>query len=119
MMPPFSSTEKLRNTTPPYTDVSVLLLGWQDDAAGFENIRALQQVLVSDYHYHIQIWRIPSAANPGLKLGMQMSFFLERARPNQLLIIYYSGHGYVSSDGQLYWAWYVISTATRREYTHL
>ncbi|KAM3504393.1 hypothetical protein MY10362_003593 [Beauveria mimosiformis] len=87
-----------------YTNVSVLLLGWQDDAAAVDNIRALQQVLDTDYRYHTQTWQIPTVANPSIKLGMQMASFLEHARPDQLLIIYYSGHGYVGSDGQLYWA---------------
>ncbi|KAM3432708.1 hypothetical protein NHJ13734_006766 [Beauveria thailandica] len=87
-----------------YTNVSVLLLGWQDDAAAVDNIRALQQVLDADYRYHTQTWQIPTVANPSIKLGMQMASFLEHARPDQLLIIYYSGHGYVGSDGQLYWA---------------
>ncbi|KAJ4161555.1 uncharacterized protein LMH87_007587 [Akanthomyces muscarius] len=90
--------------TTSYTDISVLLLGWQDDSAATENIGALQQVLVTDYRYHVQIWQIPTVANPIAKLGMHMAAFLERARPNQLLIIYYSGHGYVGPDGQPYWA---------------
>lgn len=95
-----------------YTNVSVLLLGWQDDPAAVENIRALQQVFVTDYHFHTQTWQIPTVANPTAKLGMQMASFLEHARPNQLLIIYYSGHGYVGPDGQLYWAWYVTLVTT-------
>ncbi|OAQ99331.1 hypothetical protein LLEC1_07684, partial [Akanthomyces lecanii] len=93
--------------TTSYTDVSVLLLGWQDDSAAIENIRALQQVLVIDYRFHTQTWQIPTVANPTVKLSMQMASFLEQARPNQLLIIYYSGHGYVGPDGQLYWAWII------------
>ncbi|ATY61575.1 Zinc C2H2 [Cordyceps militaris] len=92
------------HSTTSYTNVSVLLLGWQDDAAAVENIRALQQVLVSDYRHHTQTWQIPTVANPSIKLSMQIASFLEHARPDQLLIIYYSGHGYVGSDGQLYWA---------------
>ncbi|OAA50233.1 Zinc finger, C2H2-like protein [Cordyceps fumosorosea ARSEF 2679] len=87
-----------------YANVSVLLLGWQDDAAALDNIRALQQVLVSDYRYHVQTWQIPSVASPSIKLSMQIASFIEHARPNHLLIIYYSGHGYVSPDEQLYWA---------------
>jgi hypothetical protein len=43
--------------------------------------------------------------NPSIKLGVQMASFLEHARPNHLLIIYYAGYGYVGADNQLYWAW--------------
>ncbi|TQW11313.1 C2H2 finger domain protein [Cordyceps javanica] len=91
-------------TTTCYANVSVLLLGWQDDSAVLQHIRALQQVFVTEYRYHTQTWQIPTVANPSIKLRMQIASFLEHARPNQLLIIYYSGHGYVGADGQLYWA---------------
>ncbi|RCI12810.1 hypothetical protein L249_0546, partial [Ophiocordyceps polyrhachis-furcata BCC 54312] len=88
----------------PYRDVSVLLLSWQDDSAVRDDVAALEQVLHKDYHYDTQRWQIPTVPNPSIKLGVQMASFLEHARPNHLLIIYYSGHGYVGSDGQLYWA---------------
>lgn len=89
---------------PPYTDVAVLFLSWQDDTVVRDDVAALEQVLQKHYHYDTQRWQIPTVPNPSIKLGVQMASFLEHATSNHLLIIYYSGHGYVGSDGQLYWA---------------
>ncbi|KAJ6784353.1 hypothetical protein PWT90_10499 [Aphanocladium album] len=102
-----------------YTNVSVLLLGWQDDSAAIENIRALQQVLVTDYRYHTQTWQIPTVANPSIKLSLGLASFLESAQPNQLLIVYYSGHGYLGSDNQLYWASSPHETAAKLKWNSI
>ncbi|CAM1501166.1 Fc.00g103280.m01.CDS01 [Cosmosporella sp. VM-42] len=89
---------------PSYTDVSVLLLRWEEDESVNEDLLALEQLLQKQYNYHTERWQIPTVPNPSIKLGVQMASFLEHARPNHLLIIYYAGHGYVGPDGQLYWA---------------
>ncbi|KAM5353639.1 hypothetical protein ACJ41O_000289 [Fusarium nematophilum] len=88
----------------PYTDVSVLLLRWDEDESVDEDLVALEQVFQKQYKFRTERWQIPTVPNPSIKLGVQMASFLEHARANQLLIIYYAGHGYVSSDGQLFWA---------------
>ncbi|RDA95605.1 hypothetical protein CP533_1155 [Ophiocordyceps camponoti-saundersi (nom. inval.)] len=87
-----------------YVDVSVLLLSWEGDGAVSDDVATLEQVFQKEYHYDTQSWQIPTVPNPSIKLGVHMASFLEHARPDHLLIIYYSGHGYVGSDGQLYWA---------------
>ncbi|PHH85633.1 hypothetical protein CDD83_143 [Cordyceps sp. RAO-2017] len=89
---------------PPYGDVSVLLLNWQDDVAVQEDLLALEQIFQKHYNFDTQRWQIPTVPNPSIKLGVQMASFLEHARPNHLLVIYYAGHGYVGPDNQLYWA---------------
>lgn len=91
--------------SPPYADVSVLLLNWQDDPSGHDDLAALEQILQKHYNFDTQRWQIPTVPNPSVKLGIRLTSFLEDARPNHLLIIYYTGHGFMSSDGQLYWAW--------------
>ncbi|KAJ3528446.1 hypothetical protein NM208_g10191 [Fusarium decemcellulare] len=88
----------------PYTDVSVLLLRWEEDESVDEDLAALEQVFQKQYKFRTDRWHIPTVPNPSIKLGVQMASFLEHARANHLLIIYYAGHGYVGSDGQLYWA---------------
>lgn len=88
-----------------YSDVSVLLLSWEEDLAFRDDLAALAQVLQKQYNYGTQAWQIPTVANPSIKLGVQMASFLEHARSNHLLIIYYAGHSYMGSDGHLYWAW--------------
>ncbi|KAF4504102.1 hypothetical protein G6O67_008715 [Ophiocordyceps sinensis] len=89
---------------PPYTDVSVLLVSWQDNSATHDDLVALEQTFQKHYNFGTQRWEIPTVPNPSIKLGIQLASFLENARPNHLLIIYYAGHGFVSPDGQLYWA---------------
>jgi hypothetical protein len=90
---------------PPYASVSVLLLRWEEDASVEGDLVALEQILRERYNYRTERWNIPTVANPSIKLGVQMASFLEHARSNHLLIIYYAGYGYVGSDNQLYWAW--------------
>ncbi|KID95181.1 Zinc finger, C2H2-like protein, partial [Metarhizium majus ARSEF 297] len=89
---------------PPYGDVSVLLLSWEEDHSVDDDVVAFEQVLQNKYNYATHRWQIPTVPNPSIKLGVQMASFLENARPNHLLIIYYAGHGYVGVDGHLYWA---------------
>ncbi|KFA81982.1 hypothetical protein S40288_04395 [Stachybotrys chartarum IBT 40288] len=88
----------------PYTNVSVLLLRWEDDQSVEDDLVALDQILRKEYNFETQQWQIPTVHNPSIKLGVQMASFLEQARHNHLLIIYYAGYGYVGSDGHLYWA---------------
>lgn len=90
---------------PTYTDVSVLMLRWEEDEAAAQDLIALENLLQSSYHYRTQRWLIPTVPNPSVKLTVQAAQFLENAKPNHLLIIYYAGHGYVGTDGHLYWAW--------------
>lgn len=89
---------------PPYTDVSVLLLRWEEDDSVDEDLVALEQVFQKQYNFRTERWHIPTVPNPSIKLGVQMASFLEHARANHLLIIYYAGHGYAGADGQLFWA---------------
>ncbi|KAF9882433.1 C2H2 finger domain-containing protein [Colletotrichum karsti] len=89
---------------PPYDSVSVLLLRWEEDTSAEADLTALENILRDRYNYRTDRWNIPTVANPSIKLGVQMASFLEHARNNHLLIIYYAGHGYVGADNQLYWA---------------
>ncbi|KAK4104344.1 hypothetical protein N658DRAFT_505070 [Parathielavia hyrcaniae] len=89
---------------PKHTTVSVLMLRWEEDTSVEPDLLALEKVLRECYHYQTEKWAIPTVPNPSIKLGVQMASFLENARPDHLLIIYYAGHGYVGPDKQLYWA---------------
>lgn len=90
---------------PPYDNVSVLLLRWEEDVSAEPDLAALENILRDRYNYRTDRWNIPTVPNPSIKLGVQMASFLEHARNNHLLIIYYAGYGYVGPDNQLYWAW--------------
>ncbi|KAL2196588.1 hypothetical protein P885DRAFT_38032 [Corynascus similis CBS 632.67] len=89
---------------PKHTSVSVLMLRWEDDTSVQSDMLALERVFQERYHYHTDKWAIPTVPNPSVKLGVRIASFLDNARPDHLLIIYYAGHGYVGPDNQLYWA---------------
>ncbi|KAI1812352.1 hypothetical protein GGS20DRAFT_26449 [Poronia punctata] len=88
----------------PYKKVSVLLLRWEEDAATEADLVALEQVLRDRYGYSIKRWNIPTTPNPGIKLGVWMSSFLQSASPEHLFIIHYAGYSFNGADKQLYWA---------------
>jgi hypothetical protein len=87
-----------------YADVTVLMLRWEEDTAVEDDLLALEKVFRERYNYNTTKWQIPTVPNPSIKLGVQMASFLEDARPDHLLVIYYAGHGYVDPDNHLYWA---------------
>jgi len=89
----------------PYTSVSALLLRWEEDTSVENDLNVVESVLKERYHYSTERWNIPTVPNPSIKLGVQMASFLEHARPDHLLIIYYAGCSYVGPDKHLYWAW--------------
>ncbi|KAI0134252.1 hypothetical protein BJ170DRAFT_679157 [Xylariales sp. AK1849] len=88
----------------PYSNVSVLILRWEEDDASDQELTALEQVLRERYNYRTDRWNIPTVPNPSVKLGVYMASFLERAAPDHLLIVFYVGHGYVGADNELFWA---------------
>ncbi|KAL1865697.1 hypothetical protein Daus18300_007073 [Diaporthe australafricana] len=90
--------------TPSYTSASVLLLRWEEDTSVEHELVALEKVFREKYNYHTDKWTIPTVPNPSIKLGVQMAAFMDNARSDHLLIIYYAGHGYVGVDKQLHWA---------------
>ncbi|KAJ2905531.1 C2H2 finger domain-containing protein [Zalerion maritima] len=88
----------------PYASVSALMMRWEEDTSMDPDMAHLEHVLRERYNYHTERWNIPTCANPSIKLGVQVASFLENARPDHLLLIYYAGHGYMSSENQLFWA---------------
>ncbi|KAL2175861.1 uncharacterized protein P884DRAFT_271177 [Thermothelomyces heterothallicus CBS 202.75] len=93
-----------QTSRPKHTSVSVLMLRWEEDTSVEPDMLALERVFQERYHYHTDKWAIPTVPNPSVKLGVRIASFLDNARPDHLLIIYYAGHGYVGPDHQLYWA---------------
>lgn len=96
---------KRQSEREPYASVSMLLLRWEDDAAAEADVAMLERLVRERFRYKTHTWSIPTVPNPSTKLGSQLAKFLELARPNHLLIVYYVGGGYLSADGQVYWAW--------------
>ncbi|PQE30374.1 c2h2 finger domain-containing protein [Rutstroemia sp. NJR-2017a WRK4] len=88
----------------PYTGVTVLLLRWEEDSSVEQDLLLLQKVFQERFNFRTESWNIPSGPNPNIKLTMQLAQHIEHTRPDNLLIVYYAGYGFVGADHQLYWA---------------
>ena len=89
----------------PYEKATVLFLRWEDDvfiSPGINNgvqgeIDRLERVLVDDYGFDSETFLIPSK-DPQRRLQQRISDF-DRAHDqrSELVIVYYGGHGALSS----------------------
>jgi hypothetical protein len=99
------------NTKPRYKNVNVLTMRWEQGDAGTEQaVQAVHNVFRDRYNFTVEDWQIPSSANPSVNISARLAKFLEYDDPETLLIIFYAGHGYISSavgGSQTYWARYV------------
>lgn len=91
-----------------YRNVYVLLLCWEEDNLGVAvELQELDEVLSQTYHFQTQAWRIPSA-NAHNALAFQLMDFLRNHDDREnLLMIYYGGHGEMNDDRQCVWSWFV------------
>ena len=80
----------------PYTNVSALLIRWEQDDLGVEaESRALEDLLRRWFNYSTEEWCIPHVprAKAYMALLTKVNDFLEQHDgPENLLIIYYGGH---------------------------
>lgn len=91
-----------------YQDVRVLLLSWEG-GHGIDRIERdlheLGHVFKGFYKFNVNYWKIPWDRSTPM-LNRYLLDFTENAHEGDLLIIYYAGHGKVSSLGHhLLWKW--------------
>jgi hypothetical protein len=89
-----------------YEQVHVLLLSWKDDNLGvIKEIRTLHRIFEKLYGYTTESWLIPSKESHW-ELNSKILEFVKRGRGSQnLLIVYYGGHGAINEDRNCFWAW--------------
>lgn len=89
-----------------YEAVHVLLLSWENDNLGvIDELLELQKVFQTDYFFRTQAWKIPSNRSHN-SLAERISKFLDDFESQEnLLIIYYGGHGKMNDDRQCVWSW--------------
>lgn len=89
-----------------YAAVHVLLLSWiNDDLGVIDEVLELQEVFQTRYSFHTQEWKIPSNRSH-ISLALRIMQFLEEFESQEnLLIIYYGGHGNMNDDRQCVWSW--------------
>lgn len=91
-----------------YKEVHVLLLSWEDDNPGVVNeIGELYEVFRQIYHFEVEGWRIPSERSHNTLAAKLLGFLDDYESQENLLIVYYGGHGSMNDDRQCVWSWYV------------
>ncbi|KAH7364583.1 hypothetical protein BKA65DRAFT_491666 [Rhexocercosporidium sp. MPI-PUGE-AT-0058] len=91
-----------------YSNVSVILFSWEDEDPNLPvslEIAALKHVFVNLYGYEAIEWQIPNL-NSHTALNLRILQFLAEGDCKNLKIIYYAGHGKLSSRGQAVWTSY-------------
>ncbi len=85
------------NDTYIYKEVHVLLLSWEDDDLGVnDEVVELEEVFRKDYCYHtVRKWEIPSLKPYSTLEDELYRFRKDHSLKDNLLIIYYAGHGYL------------------------
>ena len=90
---------------PLYTSVHVLLLNFKDDDLGVEReIIQLQEVLANEYSWYTERWEIPSSKSQSAMTRKLLQFIEGYDGDDNLLIVYYSGRGFIDKERRLYWA---------------
>lgn len=87
-------TQDYWRTRGDYEHVNTLLLLWEEDDLNVDpEVQKLKQVLVNEFNYSTQIFRIPSE-KPAAKLQHKLAEFIAERSLNRksLTIIYYAGH---------------------------
>ena len=89
-----------------YKAVHVLLLSWVNDDLGvFKEISELDSTFTSIYGCETEQWRILSTRSHN-SLAKQLTGFLERYENEEnLLIVYFGGHGRMGDNRQCVWSW--------------
>lgn len=93
-----------------YKDVYVLLIFWKDARPNFsEPVSKLEAVFRKHYNFKTETLPITLDEEPDKLVGDKLSSFIDSYDSKEnLLIIFYGGHGKVIGDG-LIWKWSVSS----------
>jgi hypothetical protein len=106
----FSSDRRSR-----YTKVTALLLSWEDEDPQLPvslEIKELKDVLVNLYGFEVDEYKISQINSHGA-LNLRILQFLEASDSKNLKIVYYAGHGKLSTHGQAVWTRLVFKFGMR------
>lgn len=91
-----------------YKEVHALLLSWKDDNLGVVNeISELHDVFQQICRFKVENWSIPSERSHIALATKVLGFLNDYESRDNLLIVYYGGHGSMNDDRQCVWSWYV------------
>ena len=95
-----------------YKEVHALLLSWEDDNLGvIDEVLELQDVFRDLYRFKTEEWKIPSSKSHNLLAAKVLDFVNDYESKDNLLILYYGGHGAMNDDRKCLWSWLVRFTA--------
>jgi hypothetical protein len=101
-----------------YTKVSSLLLSWEDEDPQLPvslEIKELRDVFVNLYGFEVDEWHIP-ANKSHEALNLKILQFLDDSSTKHLKLVYYAGHGKLSTHGQAIWTRSVLKVDIRYLY---
>ena len=91
-----------------YKEVHALLLSWEDDNLGVvDEVIELRDVFRVMYGFETETWRIPSERSHNSLAAKILRFLDVHESKDNLLIVYYGGHGEMNDDRQCVWSWLV------------
>ena len=94
---------------PRYKEVHVLLLSWEGDNLGvIEEVIELEGLFRNTYHFETEGWRIPSKRSHNSLAAKILGFLDDYESKDNLLVVYYGGHGEMNDDRQCVWLWLVV-----------
>lgn len=89
-----------------YKEVHALLLSWEDDNLGvIDEVIELEDVFRHTYRFEVEVWRIPTGRSHNSLAAKILGFLNDYESKDNLLIVYYGGHGYMNDDPQCVWSW--------------
>ncbi|MCJ1262793.1 hypothetical protein MMC22_002663 [Lobaria immixta] len=84
-----------------YKEAHVLLLSWEDDDLGvIDEIIDLQTVFEETYRFQTERWKIPARESHFSLTIRLMKFLTDFKADDNLLVVYYGGHGGMNEDRQ-------------------
>jgi hypothetical protein len=93
-----------------YNDVQVLLLRWEHDEMGVEyELDDLAVTFKNAYGFNTETWLIPTTQPHLALMGKAFKMVQDFGQKDNLLIVYYAGHGGMNSSRQPLWTWSAIS----------
>ncbi|PVH80663.1 hypothetical protein DL98DRAFT_588255 [Cadophora sp. DSE1049] len=87
-----------------YKDVQVLLLRWEQDTMGVQyELDDLAAAFAESYGFKTETWLIPSSQPHLALMGKAFKMVQDFGMKDNLLIVYYAGHGGMNSSRQPLW----------------
>jgi hypothetical protein len=90
----------------PYREVHVLLLEWEEDDLGVDQVvNELMSVFKNTFGFEsVQSFKIPSRRSYKALDARLQGFTQQNSSEQNLLIVYYSGHGFLDLQNRMHWA---------------